>query len=365
MVFAEMDDSGHEQVTYISDEATGLRSIVAIHDTTLGPSLGGTRLLPYETEADALHDVLRLSRAMTYKAAAADLDLGGGKAVIIADPEETSPELFRAYGEGVDWLGGRYITSVDVNTGVAEMEIIAEATDHVVGRKDGLGDPSPVTATGVHGGIKACAEYVYGEPELSGRRIIIQGVGKVGRGVAERVAEEGAEVVVSDIDEAKVTSFADDHGFEVADPDAVYGEPGDIFAPCAVGGVLNDDTIPRLDVDIVAGGANNVLASREHASALAARGILYAPDYVINAGGLITVAMEAKGDTMEDALEAADRIGPRLADMIATADAEETTVLAAADRYARERLEAGRSEGESSQQAGDAGPAKHHPEPGQ
>ncbi|MFW6448607.1 MAG: Leu/Phe/Val dehydrogenase [Halobacteriota archaeon] len=340
MVFDEVDAYGHEQVTYLRDEATGLRSIVAIHDTTLGPSLGGTRLLPYDSEAEALEDVLRLSQAMTYKAASADLDLGGGKAVIIADPAAKTPALMRAYGRGVDWLGGRYITSVDVNTGVEDMERVAESTEHVVGREDGLGDPSPVTATGVHHGMRACAEAVYGDPDLAGRRVVIQGIGKVGRGLARRLDDDGAEVVVSDIDTAKVTDFADEHGFEVVAPEAVYDEPADVFAPCAVGGVIDDETIERLRVDIVAGGANNVLADRRHAAALAERDILYAPDYVINAGGLITVATEAEGGTRADAIAAAERIGDRLLEMIETAEAEGTTVLDAADRYAEARLEA-------------------------
>ncbi|MFP4627785.1 MAG: Leu/Phe/Val dehydrogenase [Halobacteriales archaeon] len=342
MVFAEMDAHGHEQVTYLMDDATGLRSIVAIHDTTLGPSLGGTRLLPYETEAAALADVLRLSGAMTYKAAAADLELGGGKAVIIADPDDKTPALLRAYGRGVDWLGGRYITSVDINTGVEDMEHVAAATEHVVGREDGLGDPSPVTATGVHRGMRACAEAVYGDPDLGDRRVVIQGVGKVGRDLARRLADDGAEVVVSDIDEAKVEAFADEHGFDVVAPDGVYDEPADIFAPCAVGGVIDDDTVDRLAVDIVAGGANNVLAERRHAEALAAREVLYAPDYVINAGGLITVATEAVGGTKAEAIEAAERIGDRLLGMIEDAADRGTTVLEAADRYAEARIEAAR-----------------------
>lgn len=365
MVFAEMDEHGHEQVSYLRDEETGLHAIVAIHDTTLGPSLGGTRLLPYETEADALRDVLRLSRAMTYKAAAADLDLGGGKAVIIADPAEKSPALLRAYGERVDWLGGRYITSVDVNTGVDDMEHVATMTDHVVGREDGLGDPSPVTAKGVHVGIRACAEHVYGDPTLEGRRVVVQGVGKVGRDLARRLGADGAEVVVSDLDADKVLRFASEHGFEVVDPDRVYDEPADVFAPCAVGGVIDDETIERLDVDIVAGGANNVLESRRHARVLAERDVLYAPDYVINAGGLITVAMEATGGTMDDALERAGAIGDRLSDIIRTAEAEGITVVEAADRYAETRLEAGARDDPRSQQARQPDPAEQRPEPGQ
>lgn len=341
MVISEMDDYGHEQVTYISDPETGLEAIVAIHDTTLGPSLGGTRLRPYESEADALWDVLRLSQAMTYKAAAADLDLGGGKAVIIADPADKSDAMMRAYGAGVDWLGGRYITSVDMNTGVDDMEVIAEETEHVVGREDGLGDPSPVTATGVFSGLKACCSATYGTDDLSDRSVVIQGIGKVGRDLAEQLKEAGATVTVSDVDADKVASFADEHGFDTVAPEDVYDEPCDVFAPCAIGGVLNDDTVSRLACDIVAGGANNVLEDREHAEALHQRDILYAPDYVINGGGLITVATEAKGGTLEDAIDKAEDIGDRLLTMIDSAEAEGTTVLEAADRYAEERIAAG------------------------
>lgn len=342
MVITEMDDYGHEQVTYISDQETGLEAIIAIHDTTLGPSLGGTRLRPYATEGDALWDVLRLSQAMTYKAAAAHLDLGGGKAVIIADPTDKTSEMMRAYGQAVDWLGGRYITSVDMNTGVDDMEIIAEETEHVVGREDGLGDPSPVTATGVFSGIKACCEAVYGTDDLSDRSVVIQGVGKVGRDLAVHLSEAGASVSVSDIDEEKLAVFADEHGFDVVDANAVYEQPCDVFAPCAIGGVINDDTIGRLDCDIVAGGANNVLDDRSHATALKDRDILYAPDYVINGGGLITVATEAQGGTLEDATEQAEQIGDRLLTMIETAETEGITVLDAADRYAEERIQQAR-----------------------
>lgn len=341
MVLSEMDDYGHEQVTHVSDPETGLEAIIAIHDTTLGPSLGGTRLRPYETEEDALRDVLRLSQAMTYKAAAAHLDLGGGKAVIIADPNDKTPEMMRAYGRGVAWLGGRYITSVDMNTGVDDMEIIAEETDHVVGREDGLGDPSPVTATGVFSGVKACCEATYGTDDLSGRSVAIQGIGKVGRDLAVHLDEAGAEITVTDVDEEKLNSFAGEHGFEVVAPDDIYGVDCDIFAPCAIGGVLNDETIPQLQCDIVAGGANNVLEDREHAEVLKDRGILYAPDYVINGGGLITVATEAEGGTIEDAIDHAEDIGDRLLTMIEKAEAEDTTVLEAADRYAEERIERG------------------------
>lgn len=341
MVYREMVDYGHEQVTHFVDEETGLEAIVALHDTTLGPGLGGTRLLPYETGEAALRDVMRLSQAMTYKAAAADLPLGGGKAVIVADPEEKSEGLFRAYGRAVDRLGGHYVTSVDVNTGVPEIDIVSEETDHAVGTSDGLGDPSPVTSRGIFAGLRACVETVYGSPDLDGRSVVVQGVGKVGRGLVRLLVEHGAEVTVSDVNEAAVADVTSEFGIDSVDSKDVYDASCDVFAPCAVGGVVDDETIPRLDCDIVAGGANNVLEERRHAEALRREGILYAPDYVINAGGLITVAMEHQGRTMEAALDAADEIGDRVMTLIDRAGKEDMTVLAAAERYAEERIESG------------------------
>ena len=338
MVLADMADGQYEQVTHFFDEETGLKAIVAIHDTTLGPSLGGTRLRPYDTEEAALRDVLRLSKGMTYKAAAADLDLGGGKAVIIAEPEEKDEALMRAYGRMVDRLGGHYITSVDMNTGVPDMEIVAEETDHVVGLSDGLGDPSPVTSWGVFSGVEACAEAAYGTDDLSDRTVLIQGVGKVGAGLAEHLVEAGATVKVSDVNEAAVEELADDLGVGAVAPENVYEESCDVFAPCAIGGVINDETIPQLECDVVAGAANNILENRYHAADLREAGILYAPDYVINAGGLITVAKEHTGESKDAAFEEAERIGDRLLEMIELADERDVTVLEAADEYAERRI---------------------------
>jgi leucine dehydrogenase len=344
MVFADIGDAGHEQVSYFSDPETGLRAIVAVHDTTLGPGLGGTRILDYDTEDDALEDVLRLSRAMTYKAAAADLPLGGAKAVVLGDTDEIKSEsLLEAYGRAVDCMAGRYITSVDVNTTVADMDVVKRATDNVVGTSDGLGSASPITAHGVFHGIRACAEHVYGTDSPGDLDVVIQGVGKVGRSLAEELLDHGASVAVSDVDRDAVEAFAAEHDVETVAPDEVYERSCDVFAPCAVGGVINDDTVPELDCDVVAGGANNVLAERRHAGALRERGILYAPDYVINAGGLITVAKDHFGGTREEAYEEAEAIGDRLLEMIERADARDTTVLAAAEAYAEERIEAAES----------------------
>lgn len=342
MVHSEMAAFGHEQVTHFHDEETGLRAIIALHDTTLGPGLGGTRMLPYETHADALEDVLRLSRGMTYKAAAADLDLGGGKAVIVGNPNEKTEDMMRAYGRAVERLGGHYITSVDMNTTTNDMDAINEKTGHVTGLNDGLGDPSPVTAEGVFSSIEACAEAMYGRTDLSGRTVAIQGLGKVGRRLAEQLLKAGATVKVTDVNEAAVDAVGEEYDVETIAPGDIYSEPCDIFTPCAIGGVINDDTIPQLECDIVAGAANNILEHRRHAQALHDHDILYAPDYVINAGGLITVATEYFGGTKEDALSEAAAIGPRLAEFIERSEDRDVPVLEIADAYAEERIGRGK-----------------------
>lgn len=341
MVFDSESHRDHEQVSHFYDEETGLEAIIAINDTTLGPSLGGTRIYDYDTEADGLRDVLRLSRAMTYKAAAADLDLGGGKAVILGDPDEIkTEELIRSYGRAVDCLGGRYITSVDVNSSVEDMDIIAEETDHVVGTSDGLGDPSPITAHGVFHGITSCVEFTYGTDTVSDVDVAVQGIGKVGGRLAAMLAEHGASVTVTDIDADAVAEFADEHGVDTVPPDEIYDVSADVFAPCAFGGAINDGTIARLDCDIVAGAANNILESERHAAVLKSEDILYAPDYVLNAGGLITVYKEYVGGTKQEAFDQAEAIGDRLLTMFERAQERDQSVLAAANEYAEERIEA-------------------------
>lgn len=341
MVFDASDHRDHEQVTYFSDEETGLQSIIAVHDTTLGPSLGGTRILDYETEEAALEDVLRLSRAMSYKAAAADLDLGGGKAVILGDPDEIKDEeLIRAYGRAVDCLDGRYITSVDVNSYVEDMDTIANVTDHVVGVSDGLGDPSPVTAHGVLHGLQACVEHVYGTDTLSDVDVAVQGIGKVGHDLASSLVEHGASVTVTDVDDDALDAFTDEYDAEQVPPDEIYDVDCDVFAPCAFGGAINDDTIPRLSCDIVAGAANNILEDEDrHSQMLKDEGILYAPDYVINAGGLITVYHEYHGNDKQAAFDEAEKIGDRLTMMFERAEEDDVPVLTAANDYAQQRMD--------------------------
>ena len=295
-VFTELADMGHEQVVFCRNDNVGLRAIIAIHDTTLGPGLGGVRLYDYASEADALRDVLRLSRGMTYKAGLAGLDVGGGKAVIIGAPSIKSETLFRAFGRFVDSLGGRYITAEDMNTTVEDMNWIRRESKWVTGSTDhsgGVGDPSPVTAWGVYHGIRACLEVVYGSPEVSGRSIAIQGVGNVGYHLAGYLKERGARLLYTDISERHLARALEEFDGEVVDADDFYSADVDVLAPCAVGGILNEQTIPRIRAPIVAGGANNQLDDEEQdGEALETAGITYAPDYVINSGGLIHVAAE-------------------------------------------------------------------------
>jgi leucine dehydrogenase len=297
-LFDYMGQHGHEQVAFWLDKDVDLKAIIAIHDTTLGPALGGTRMWPYATMEDALIDVLRLSEGMTYKAAVAGLDLGGGKAVIIGDPAtEKSPALFESYGRFVDSLGGRYITAEDVGTTVADMVQVSMTTKHVTGLPEshgGSGDPSPLTAFGVYKGIKACTNAVFGTDSLPGKTVAVQGLGKVGYSLADYLRQGDATVVAADINKQALDHARRELDIEIVDPDEIYQVKCDIFAPCALGAVINDTTIPQLRARIVAGSANNQLAEDRHGYALRERGILYAPDFVINAGGLINVAAELK-----------------------------------------------------------------------
>lgn len=345
MVWGRTDFDDHEQVTYITDEESGLRGIISVHDTSLGPALGGTRMYDYEDEAAALRDGLRLSRAMTYKAAAADLDLGGGKAVIWGAPAQRKDEaLLRAYGRAVEDLGGKYVTSVDVGTSVPDMDVIAEETEHVVGTSGGLGDPSPITAHGVFHSVRSVVEHLDGPRGIGDAAVAIQGLGKVGSGLAERLVEAGASVTVTDVNEENLEALVAEYDVDTVAPDEIYDVACDVFSPCAVGGVVNDGTIPRLDCEAVVGAANNVLERAAHADALRDRGILYAPDYVVNAGGLITVAKEHYDGSRDEAYAEAEAIGDRLLRMIERADEEGTTVLAAANRYAEDRLAGARDD---------------------
>ena len=340
--FASMD--GHEQVVFGNDPDTGLRAIIAIHSTALGPSLGGTRFYPYADEGAALMDVLRLAKAMAYKAAAADLDLGGGKAVIIGDPERDKSEaLLRAYGRLVESLGGRYVTACDVGTHPEDMAIISRETQWATGTdpvEGGSGDSGVMTAHGAYVALEACVEELWGTPSLRGRHVAVQGVGKVGRRLAAAVHQAGGRVTVADVSDDATALCGEHYGADVVSVDKIHAVDADIFSPNALGAVLNDETIPELGCRVVAGAANNQLAEPRHADALADVGIVYAPDYVVNAGGVIQVADELHpgGYSAARARARADQIGPRLRQIFAIAREEGITTAAAADRFAEQRM---------------------------
>ena len=334
----------HEQLVFCSDKASGLRAIIGIHNTTLGPALGGARMWTYASDYDALRDVLRLSKGMTYKAAAAGLNLGGGKAVIIGDPHtQKSEALFRAFGRYVESLGGRYITAEDVGTSVQEMVHILAETKYVTGipfELGGSGDPSPVTAYGTFVGIKACANIRYGSDSLEGKRVAIQGAGHVASGLAKYLFEAGAKVTITDIYTEKAQEVAKTTGGTVVAPNEIYDVDCDIFSPAALGGGINDETIAKLKCEIVAGPANNQLADEDrHAKALAKRDILYAPDYVINAGGLINVASELEGYSQSRALKQAENIYNTLRRILLRSSEAGVTTIEAANHIVEERLQ--------------------------
>ncbi len=346
-VFDYLNQYGYEQLTMFTDPAAGLKAIVVIHDTTLGPACGGTRIWPYASEEEALQDALRLSRAMTYKAATADLSLGGGKGVIIADPHTQKTEaLLRAYGRCVEALGGRYLTTTDVGSVGRDLEYVSQETDYVVGLPlalGGSGDTSLMTGLGVYMGMKACAKEVWGSDSLRGRRVAMQGFGKVAAQTAAHLLKEDAQVVAADVYQG-ARERAAAMGIEVVAPEDIYDVNCDIFSPCALGGVINEHTIPRLTSRIVAGGANNQLLTDANGDDLHRRGILYAPDYVINAGGIINVSAEVgMAYNPELARKRTERIYEIMERVIHTARQEEVTTAQAADRLAEERLTAVRS----------------------
>jgi len=339
-LFELMSEGTHEQIMYWSDPEFGYRGIIAIHDSTLGPALGGTRFWTYENAREATVDALRLSRGMSYKAAITGLNLGGGKSVIWGDNKTADREMiFRAHGRAVESLGGRYITAEDVGTSPDDMEFVAMETEHVVGLLGRSGDPSPVTAYGVYRGIKASAADRYGDDSLANRHVVVQGLGHVGYHLCEDLAKEGAKLTVTDIDPDAVQRVVEEFGATAVEPDAVYDVDGDIYAPCALGAVVNDDTIDRLNFDIIAGAANNVLArGKVHGPALTKRGILYAPDYVINAGGLVNVYGEIEGWTAERSKRKAHAIYDTLLRIFALAKSEGIGTHAAANRVAERRI---------------------------
>ena len=341
-VFSMMGRRNHEEVVFCNQPDIGLKAIIAIHDTTLGPSLGGCRFYDYATDEEALTDVLRLARGMTYKASIAGLNLGGGKAVIIGNPETDKHEfLFRAFGRYVDGLGGRYITAEDMNTTVKDMEWVRNETRHVTGISKALGgsgDPSPVTAFGVFVGMKAALSTKFGSDDFNGRKVAIQGVGHVGYNLCRYLNGAGAQLFVTDVNAEAVTRAEREFGAKQVDGEAIYELDVDIFAPCAMGATLNDDTIPRLKAPIVAGAANNQLANSRHGADLLKRDILYAPDYAINAGGLINVANELEGYNRERAFKQAEGIHETLMSIFKLSRDEDIPANEASDRLAEDRI---------------------------
>ncbi|HYK81529.1 MAG TPA: amino acid dehydrogenase [Gemmatimonadales bacterium] len=340
-LFDLLAEHEHEQVSVYYEPSAGYRGIIAIHSTVLGPALGGTRFWDYQSDAAALVDALRLARGMTYKAAVAGLNLGGGKSVILGHNRTTRREaLFRAHGRHIESLKGRYITAEDVGTTTGDMEYIKAETNHVVGLIGKSGDPSPVTGYGVYRGIKACARYRFGTDTLHAKHVALQGCGSVGYHLARLLHAEGARLTCTDVDPERVRRVVAEFGAEAVGPDAIYDVAADIFAPCALGAVLNDATIPRLHVEIVAGGANNQLAEDRHGDLLEARQITYAPDYVINGGGLINVNAELHGWAPERARSKAGEIYDTLLRVFEIAREEGIPSYRAADRLAEQRIAA-------------------------
>ena len=339
----------YEQVLKCEDPESGLRALIAVHDTTLGPALGGLRMWPYASWDDALFDVLRLSRGMTYKSAVAETGLGGGKSVILGNPKtQKSEKLFLAMGKFVDSLDGAYITAEDVGTSVEDMVIVRRVTTRVTGLPHSMGssgDPSPWTALGCYRGIVACLEEAFGSGEVRGRTVAIQGCGHVGKFLAQHLAKAGAKLLVSDISAERAQDVARETGGTIVDPAEVLFARCDVLAPCALGAVFNDETLPRLKTRIVAGAANNVLLKEEHGARLKAMGILYAPDYVINAGGIINVSIEVEPGGYDEARskKKVENIYNALKKVFAISKAKNISTNEASNRLAEEILERGRA----------------------
>jgi leucine dehydrogenase len=344
ITFDRLYKDGHEEVIFFSDSSCNLKAIVAIHNTTLGPALGGTRMWPYDSEEEAINDVLRLSKGMTYKAAVSGLNLGGGKAVIIGDPKtDKSEALFRSYGRFLESLNGRYITAEDVNIGVQDIEHVFTETSNVCGVAKihgGSGNPSPYTAKGVFRGIEAACKQVYGDRSPKGKTVALQGAGSVGRFLAQYLDEAGAKVIACDINEANLELLKESvPSVEIVGVNDIYDVDCDIYAPCALGATVNDSTIDRLKCKIVAGAANNQLAEDRHGEILRSKGILYAPDYLINAGGLMNVSIEFEGWSDSKSSRMVDTIYDTTLKIFSISEEQNIPVNKATDVLAESRLE--------------------------
>ena len=343
MIFEKMVELDYEQLIFCHDEASGLKAIICIHDTTLGPALGGCRMWNYETEEEAVEDVLRLARGMTYKNAAAGLNLGGGKTVVIGDAKKDKSEaFFRSLGRYVNSLNGRYITAEDVGTTVADMDLIYQETPYVCGMSESYGtggNPSPMTAFGVYMAMKRTAKEAFGDDSLKGRTIAVQGVGNVSYSLCSHLHDEGAKLVVTDISQEAIDRAVNDFGAESVGIEEIYDVDADIFAPCSLGGILNDETIPELKVKAVCGSANNqLLEDDKHGEMLEQRGIVYAPDYVVNCGGVINVSDELQGYNKKRAKSKVEGIYDQMGKIFSIAKRDGVTPAVAADRLAEERI---------------------------
>lgn len=342
-IFKYMEKYDYEQLVFCQDKSSGLKAIIAIHDTTLGPALGGARMWTYATEDQAIEDALRLARGMTYKNAAAGLNLGGGKTVIIGDPfKDKNEQMFRALGRFIQGLNGRYITAEDVGTTVADMDIIHEETNYVTGISPTFGssgNPSPVTAYGVYLGMKAAAKEAFGIDHLKDRKIAIQGLGNVAYTLCEYLFKEGAKLTVTDINKKAVERVVHDFGAIPVSPEDIYKQEVDIFSPCALGAIINDETIPQLKAKVIAGAANNQLKESRHGQTIHEMGIAYAPDYVINAGGVINVADELYGYNRERAMKRVETIYDSISKIFQISKEENIPTYLAANRLAEERIE--------------------------
>ncbi len=338
-----MEKYDYEELHFVQDQQSGLKAIIVIHDTTLGPALGGARMWTYKSEEDAVIDALRLARGMTYKNAAAGLNFGGGKTVIIGDPRtDKSEEMFRALGRFVQGLNGRYITAEDVGTTVEDMDTIYQETDYVVGVSEGFGssgNPSPATAYGIYQGMKAAVKEYFGDDSLAGKTVAIQGIGNVAYNLCKYLYKEGASLIVTDINRDAVKRAVEEFGAKAVDPDDIYQVECDVFSPCALGAVLNDETIPQLKAKVIAGSANNQLKENRHGDMLHEKGIVYAPDYVINAGGVINVADELHGYNRERAFKKIEQIYDNIQRVFEISKRDNIPSYLAADRMAEERIE--------------------------
>ncbi len=345
-VLEQLSQFDHEQVLFCQDKTTGLKAIIAVHNTVLGPSLGGTRMWAYKSESEALTDVLRLSRGMTYKSSLAGLNLGGGKAVIIGDARQDKSEaLFRRFGKFVNSLAGKYITAEDVGITTKDIEYVAQETEHVAGLPEymgGSGDPSPVTAYGVYMGMKAAAKQQFGSDNLNARKVMVQGVGHVGATLVDHLVKEGAKVMISDIYEDSLKAITKKHGgVEVVSLDQVYDVDMDIYSPCALGATVNDDTISRLKCSVIAGAANNQLANEViHGKMVMDKGIVYAPDFLVNAGGIINCYWEVIGYNRDAAMSQTEAIYDTTSRIFAKSASDNIPTYLAANQLAEARIAA-------------------------